>query len=199
MILNAPFKSARVAPEKRKLSPPADIYFESILKERLEMKEVWMPVVGYETRYKVSNLGNIWSVYKQGNLKQCLHRDGYPQVGICGVGVQKSRRVHRLVLDAFVGLRPTGFEASHLDGNRKNNRIDNLVWESGKDNCARKERHGTKAVGEQTNNAKFKEADILEIRKLSSEGVFQRVIAKRFNTIPRRISEIVTRKTWRHI
>ena len=42
------------------------------------MEEIWEDVVGYEGRYKVSNLGNVFSLKRQKVLAACLDRDGYP-------------------------------------------------------------------------------------------------------------------------
>lgn len=55
---------------------------------------------------------------------------GYKVVYING----KRYRVHRLVLETFIGECPKGFECDHKDRNRSNNRVENLRWVSHIDN-----------------------------------------------------------------
>lgn len=56
--------------------------------------------------------------------------------------------IHCLVLEAFIGPRPDGHQASHLDGDRTNNRLDNMRWETRSQNNRRKYQHGTMPVGD---------------------------------------------------
>lgn len=100
--------------------------------------EIWKPVVGFGSDlYEVSSLGRVRRVVGlRGQRLQTPtlvlgkpHKDkGYIIVSITVGGKSKSRKVHHLVLDAFVGLRPEGTEADHEDTNRTNNRISNLRW-----------------------------------------------------------------------
>jgi hypothetical protein len=117
------------------------------------MNEAWRPVPGHEG-YMVSDMGRVRSLdrvvtrteprdpvrqpLKGRVLKPALTR-GCPTVNLCGRG----HHVHRLVLLAFRGPRPAGMQASHLNGDRADNRACNLVWESPKDNNRRKIEHGT--------------------------------------------------------
>jgi len=61
-------------------------------------------------------------------LSQVLNRNGYmtcqPYIG----QKKKVRYVHRLVLKAFNGLPPEGYECHHKDSDRLNNHISNLEW-----------------------------------------------------------------------
>ena len=107
------------------------------------MVEVWSPVVGYEGLYEVSDAGRVRSLdrqiahegrgrrYMRGRvLSQSAMRNGYLKVGLPG----GNALVHRLVLTAFVGPCPSGMEGCHNDGDRSNNRLDNLRWDSRKEN-----------------------------------------------------------------
>lgn len=62
---------------------------------------------------------------------------GYLIVNVLG----KTRLVHRLVLEAFSGVCPTGLEARHLNGDRKDNRLCNLAWGTREENIEDKKRH----------------------------------------------------------
>ena len=93
------------------------------------MKEVWLPVIGYEDLYEVSNKGRVRNSrkkilkqqpdgYKLLYLKVCLYKDGK----------MKNKRVHRLVAKAHLQNPKNKAEVNHEDVNPKNNRIDNLTW-----------------------------------------------------------------------
>lgn len=107
--------------------------------------ERWLPVVGYEGAYEVSDHGRVRSLdrlikvkgcvalrkHKAAILKPCFSGNGYLEVGL-----SRSRfYVHRLVLSTFVGMS-TGAETDcdHIDGVRTNNRLSNLRWVTRKEN-----------------------------------------------------------------
>jgi hypothetical protein len=56
---------------------------------------------------------------------------GYPLVTLCN---RKRYYVHALVLEAFVGPRPAGHETNHINGNKADNRLENLEWVSTSEN-----------------------------------------------------------------
>lgn len=124
---------------------------------------------------------------------------GYMRVFLTVNGVRKSAGVHRLVLDAFSGPCPVGFEASHLDGCRSNNAISNLVWESRSDNHKRKHDHGTAQVGDNNPFASLSETDVRSIKRLLSKGTKQRDIAARFGVVETTISSIKHGRSWGHV
>lgn len=95
--------------------------------------EIWKDVKGYEGLYQVSNFGNVASLNyrckgKKHNLSQSIAKVGYPVVVLCNGKSQIMHYVHRLVADAFL-LNPDGKrEVNHIDGNKKNNHVENLEW-----------------------------------------------------------------------
>lgn len=106
--------------------------------------------------YLVSDQGNMKSIDRHDtigrflpgqDLRPTFNNHGYLRVNIRRGGVRFTRSVHRLVLEAFVGPRPPGFEARHLDGNPVNNALSNLAWGSSKQNSEDKRRHGTERNG----------------------------------------------------
>lgn len=119
------------------------------------MIETWKPVVGYEGRYEVSDKGNVRSIRR---LVRC--RGGHRQAGgitlkpvrcnqthlwvnLYSDGKARSRLIHHLVLEAFVGPRPNDEYGCHNDGNPENNALTNVRWDTQSSNILDAVRHGT--------------------------------------------------------
>lgn len=97
------------------------------------MQETWKDIKGYEGIYKVSNLGNILSLnyhrMKITKLKKfTLNHKGYPTVHLSNNKNNKRFLVHRLVAEAFIPNPNNYPQINHIDGNKQNNKIDNLEW-----------------------------------------------------------------------
>lgn len=94
----------------------------------------WKAVVGLEGLYEVSNTGLIRN--KSGKiLRPYLHRARYLKISLYNAdGVKKNYPVHRVVAIAFL-LNPLGLsDVNHKDLNTLNNCVENLEWQSHKDN-----------------------------------------------------------------
>jgi DNA invertase Pin-like site-specific DNA recombinase len=92
-----------------------------------------------------------------------------------------------------------GEEASHQDNNPLNNRLENLKWESHKENNDRKKIFGTLRYGSKHWLNKLNETQVSEIIRLRREKVSFRTIAKIFNVSVRAISKIDKKETWCHV
>lgn len=104
--------------------------------------------------YFASADGTIWTIKRKGGNDRGAGRTGSPRplkshvnaYGYCIVNIQidgknKTRPVHRLVLEAFVGPAPEGYHGCHYpDSNPSNNRLENLRWGSVADNARDKYR-----------------------------------------------------------
>jgi type II secretory pathway pseudopilin PulG len=88
-------------------------------------QERWLPVVGYEGAYEVSDKGRVRSVDRM-VLKGRPDRNGYPRVNLRG----KTKTVHRLVLESFIGPCPDGQVACHANDIKTDNRLENLRWDT---------------------------------------------------------------------
>lgn len=111
------------------------------------IQEVWLPVVGFEGFYEVSNLGRVRSLerivrrtngthlQKAKEMKLRFDPQGYSRVTLCTNGVARHFLVHRLVAMAFIPNPDNKPSIDHLDGCPSNNRVDNLRWVSAKENA----------------------------------------------------------------
>lgn len=105
------------------------------------MKEHWRPVKGYEDAYEVSDLGNVrsldryifngeFSCYQKKGimLKACKMRNGYMVVNLCHPTrrLRETSYVHRLVATAFISDIPSGMTVNHRNGDKTDNRLENL-------------------------------------------------------------------------
>jgi hypothetical protein len=108
------------------------------------MTEIWKRI--NNLRYEISTLGRIrslkYNLDRPRLIKSRPDGRGYYQIILFdNYSVRKTYNVARLVLETFVGPCPVGMEASHLDGMKDNNSLENLIWESHKDNMLRYEKH----------------------------------------------------------
>lgn len=93
------------------------------------MSETWLPVVGYEGLYEVSNLGNIRSLFRYKKiLKPSPSWAGYLTVELFKDKKRKRVTVHRLVAQAFIQNPDNLPVVNHKDETRTNNHADNLEW-----------------------------------------------------------------------
>lgn len=175
--------------------------------------EVWKDVVGYEGRYQVSNFGRVKSLdmillhnyggtQKRGGKILTLYsnkRNGYVYVCLC-LSEQKRRerqvRVAGMVLEAFVGIRPEGMQTCHNDGDKQNNKLENLRWDTAKNNQKDRIKHGTDCRGENNSISKLTNKEVIEIRQMYATGKHrQSELARMFGITPTLVCSIVKRKT----
>jgi hypothetical protein len=122
----------------------------------------------------------------------------YPAVLLSKGGKKSVFRLHRLVLEAFVGPRPPGLECRHLDGDESNpalyDRDGNrrLVWGTRQENEADRVRHGTSP-------AKLSPSDIPAIRLLLARGESKRELGRRYGVSAACIRNIEVGRTWSHV
>jgi hypothetical protein len=119
--------------------------------------EEWRPVVDYEGRYEVSDQGRVRNT--QTGIVRILSLSGKPGCRYASVdwktaGRKEYFRVHHLVLEAFVGPRPSGMHACHRDDDRLNNHVTNLYWGTQADNMQDRLRNGNNPWASKTHCSK---------------------------------------------
>jgi len=150
----------------------------------------------FDDRFEVSDRGEIrsWCLPGQNSgrretpllRKAHTNHNGYTVVQVC----RKQYRVHRLVLEAFVGPCPAGCNVDHINGLRHDNRLSNLRYLDKAKNCAQGARYG------QDNNKTKLNWDI--VREIRNTPHIQQVEwAERLGVSQHAIHCIRSHKTWK--
>jgi hypothetical protein len=114
------------------------------------MTELWRPIPGFAD-YEASSLGRIRSWRNNHAARRSeprvmrprTNRYGYPAVKLYSEPTRFSRvAAHRAVLLAFVGPRPEGMETRHLNGDKLDNRLENLAYGTAQENALDRVRLG---------------------------------------------------------
>jgi len=172
---------------------------------RLKQREIWKVHPIY-TDYEISNFGQVRSSVNRkntwvGRVLKSFSNFGYLNVILSKNRKTKYKKVHRLVLETFIGPCPEGKECNHKDGNKTNNCISNLEWVTRSEN----EKHAYKnklqipIKGEKHKRSKLKNSEVQLIKKLLVNKVTQEKIAKIFKVCQVTIFKIKSGKTWNHL
>ena len=140
------------------------------------MNEVWKDIDGFNGYYKVSNMGRVMSVggvcgsaVRRPMIRKAhKSKDGYMTIRLLSGGKDVTTRVHRLVAEAFIENVESKDTVNHKDGNKENNRVDNLEWADRSEQMFHAYKHSLKLPmrGVQNPQAKLTSEDVSEIKSL---------------------------------
>lgn len=178
------------------------------------MSEIWKDVIGYEGLYQVSNMGRVKSLKRLNRIGRRIptekvmslrpHHKGYLKIQLHQKnGEMKGKFVHTLVAEAFIGPIPIGMQCNHKNGDKADNRPENLEYCTPSYNML----HAYKVLNKPSNlkgekhwSAKLTRNDVLKIRDLYSTGKYtQKDLAILFNVKQAAIGKVVRHKSWTHI
>jgi len=161
------------------------------------MKETQYP------NYFVNEQGDVFSTKfnKVRKMKLLNHKGGYLQINISNNNQRKTILVHRLIAQTFIPNLENKREVNHKNGIKWDNRIDNLEWNTPKENMNHATLNGlNNSIGETHASSKLTEKQVLEIRHLYKIKKYnQRELAKMFGVCIPQISMIINNKRWNHI
>lgn len=163
-------------------------------------EEIWVTVAGF-ARYEISNLANIRRRLKNGKYKTLKHRTashGYKTVNLCTSPKDKkiNKYVHRLLAEAFIPPSPGKQQVNHINGNKSDNRLENLEWSTKSENSFHGYKTGLIPSGQSHHWSRLTEDTVKKIRN-SPHGY--RKTAQEFGVSMSCVAAIVKRRTWKYV
>lgn len=160
--------------------------------------EIWKTINKFPD-YVVSNFGKIKRIKNSKTskigkiLKPQKSSCGYRQINLYLNGKMCTQYIHLLVLETFIGSRSDLF-CNHIDGDKTNNRLNNLEWVTQSEN----EKHAYKNnLKNPVINSKLSLNEVSKIRELLGQKKFtQKEISKIFNVSHQLISMIKLNRIW---
>lgn len=151
--------------------------------------------------YAIGSNGAVWSQLR-GSWKQRktrIDRAGYALVRLSRDGKVFEFRVHRLVMAAFIGPCPPGYEVAHNDGIRTNANLSNLRYDTHKGNHSDRLRHGTSNAGGANGMAKLTDDAVRAMRRLHRGGTSKADLAAAFSVEVRNVNRVLRGDRWGHV
>lgn len=165
----------------------------------MEVKELWKPLDEYKG-IKISSLGRVWKAANKSRKERILTEFPKDRDGYCRCSVQKldgtwtSQPVHRLVAKAFINNPFNKESVNHKDGNRSNNKVENLEWVTAKENVIHSYKYGNRKICKQvprnTLLTDYQVSQIDNLRKLYTVNQ----ISKLFNIEYQSLKNIIRKK-----
>lgn len=174
----------------------------------------WKDISGYKGHYQVSNLGRVKSlrrfIYNKHNggyfcseklLSINLDNGGYPLVILQRDRNRITTKVHRLVCIAFHENPENKPCVNHIDGDKENNRADNLEWCTYKENSNHAVSIGliSPLRGSESHASKLSDKDVGEIKAYLYFNFKYAFIMDKYNISQPHVSFIKNGKMWGHI
>ena len=182
-------------------------------------KEIWKDIKDFPN-YQVSNYGRVRSVdhyqervSKYGKRYYNLYKGkilaikdirGYKNVGLTLKGKVWTKQIHRLVMTTFKPIpNMEDFQVNHIDGDKSNNKIDNLEWVTPLENIHHAYDTGLNKKreqrGEENTQSKLTDEQVKQIKYELLERMSDKDITKMFGVCRQSINNIRRGVTWKHI
>lgn len=145
----------------------------------LTVEPRWRQIENYPW-YEISDRGDVRNTRTNKILGRRVDKDGYREVQLYDSGVGRNHKTHRLVAEAFIPREPDRDQINHLNGDKEDNRVENLQW------CTRSEntRHAYNELGFKANigpanaaRTKLTADKVSEIVQLREQGMPVKEIA----------------------
>lgn len=169
--------------------------------------EKWLPIVGYENFYEISDQGRVKTVArlvpsKCGSIRHVSERirsangrsNGYPVVNLSIRNKVTTRTIHVMMLEAFIGPRPSPLhDACHENDQREDNRLENLRWDTKKANKEDAFKNGKAPHGEKVGLSKLTKEQAI---KIFHDHRNSKIIAAEYSVNKSTITKLKRGKTW---
>ena len=163
--------------------------------------EEWRVVVGYPG-YEVSNMGNVRSYRKTGlgGLRDTpkpvkpMDSRGYLVVNLWNQGKLKTKKIHRLVCESFIGS--SELPVNHINGKKDDNRLCNLEYVTPTENTLHARRVLGGGRGGKVNTARLTEQDVIKIAQRCKDGEAAESIAQDWGVATSTINRIALGRSW---
>lgn len=165
-------------------------------------REVWRWVPGYDGRYLVSDLGNVAAAggvrgsepYKI--LRQFSGNSGYKKVSLRDGTKARNVMVHRIVAMAFVPNPSNKTVVNHIDGNKLNNRSENLEWVTPSENAY----HSVRTLGNRHGGVEHSvKLSPDQAREIFESDLSNSELSRIYGISDTMVSRIKKRKAWRSV
>jgi hypothetical protein len=149
--------------------------------------------------YGADTNGDIWSFKKDvpKKLAKTISTRGYYKISICNNGKVKISNVHKLVALAFLGSS-NGLDVNHRNGNKLDNRLENLEYVTEKENAIHSCKNRLSSVGEKHYKAALSDKQAREIEKELALGTKPKVLANRYQVTMRVVYGLKYKETYRN-
>lgn len=159
--------------------------------------EIWKELPAdneFYIHYEVSNYGNIRNKYAKNTLSLFENDNGYLRAALWNKSKKKMEFIHKLVMLTFIGERPDGLIIRHYpDQNPKNNKLDNLSYDTQTQN------NYDRIENETYNCAKLTPELVLEIKNQLSNGITGQELSIKYDISMPVITNIKHNEIWQNI
>ena len=162
------------------------------------MSKSWKWIEDFEESYEISDEGDVRSYRRfkdEGRIMKLSNQNGYLKVVLNVNGKTFHKRVHRLVAFAFLPKPDYKNQVNHKNGNKHDNRVENLEWTTPAENT----RHASDTGLLLPYQNKLDPEKVKAIRFLDKNGFSRDSLSRIFNVVPSNIYQICDRKTWKYV
>lgn len=156
------------------------------------------PIAGWEN-YEIDTDGVVYSRTTDAPLALIPSSNGYARVELWRKNRRKRLPVHRLVLETFVRKREAHEQCRHLNGDKLDNRLENLCWGTAYENHLDQVAHGTFTLPETANHADLRKLTDEQVREVRSGELGYKRLARKFGVCVQVIRRCRLRLTYKDV